>query len=53
MGTGIMLTRLGMVAMRTMIMMMLIEHPVGAKNGLIFRMLLHAFGQAATANVFI
>ena len=39
--------------MGTVVMMMLVEHPVGTKNGLIFWMLLYAFWQAATADMFV
>jgi len=39
--------------MAAMIMMVLIEHAVGAENRLIFRMLLYAFRQAAAADVLI
>ena len=48
-----MLTGGGRITMCAMIMMMLIEHPVSAKNCLVFRMLLHAFWQAATTNMFV
>jgi hypothetical protein len=48
-----MLTRLGMIAMGAVFMVMLIKHPIGSKNSLVFRMLLYIFGQTATANVFI
>ncbi len=48
-----MLTGGGRIAVRAMIMMMLIEHPIGAKNRLIFGMLLHAFRQATTADMLV
>ncbi len=46
-----MLTGGGRIAVRAMIMMMLIEYAIGAKNRLIFRMLLHAFRQPATTDM--
>ena len=48
-----MLTGGGRIAVRAMIMMMLIEHPIGAKNRLIFGMLLHAFRQPATTDMLV
>jgi len=48
-----MLTGSGRIAMRAMIMMMVIEHSIGAKNCLIFGMLLHAFRQPTTADMLV
>ncbi len=48
-----MLTGGGRIPMCAMIMMMLIEYPIGAKNRLILGMLLHAFRQPATTDMLV